>query len=194
MKKILVLLASLIGINGPAVADKQFPPVPSWKPEFMPSIEEQLERMAFYTNQEKDLVVFQFGTIVLLEDGLNDEDASKYARETLYKIYNYHPDMNPVNMKDGNILVQYNHPAFNVVLREFAEKHMSEIEANHLKALATDEVLITPSGANVFDQFGMLALYGRTFMFMDAQDPKIVKIHRKKLTSHSKAKPKSGSL
>ena len=101
------------------------------------------------------------------------------------KIYNYHPDMNPVNMKDGNILVQYNHPAFNVVLREFAEKYMTEIEANHLRALATDEVLMTPGGANVFDQFGMLALYGRTFMFMDAQNPKIVKYIGKKLTKVS---------
>ena len=124
----------------------------------MSPINDQLERMVFYTNQAKDLVVFQFGTIVVLEDGLSDEDASKYAQETLSKIYNYHPDMNPVNMKDGNILVQYNHPAFNVVLREFAEKYMTEIETNHLRALATDEVLMTPGGANVFDQFGMLAL------------------------------------
>lgn len=42
-----------------------------------------------------------------------------------------------------------------------------------------DEVLITPLGPNVFDDFGKMALFGRCFMFMDAQDPKVVRIERK---------------
>ena len=46
-------------------------------------------------------------------------------------------------------------------------------------ALATSEVLITPLGPSKFDDFGKKALFGRCFMFMDAQDPKVVKIVRK---------------
>ena len=84
MKKILTLLASLIELAVLRWQRSGFP-VPSWKPKFMSPINDQLERMVFYTNQAKDLVVFQFGTIVVLEDGLSDEDASKYAQETLSK-------------------------------------------------------------------------------------------------------------
>ncbi len=159
--------------------EKQFPPVPKWKPDFSASNESQLERMIFYTNEGKDLAQFSNGTIVILEDGLDDDQARQYANEVLSKIFNYHPDMNPVNMKDGNILVQYNHPAYNVVLTGFTQEHMDVIKSRHIDALATDEVLITGLGQNKFDEFGMQALYGRAFMFMDAQEPKIVRLYRK---------------
>ena len=154
------------------------PPVPKWKPEFSATLDAQLERMIFYTNQSKDLAIFKNGTLVVLEDGLSDKEAKTYAFEILSKIYNFHPDMNPIQMKDGNIMVQYNHPAYNIVINDFVENHMKVIEVKHLDALAESEVLITPLGNNKFDTFGMKSLYGRTFMFMDAQEPEIVKIHR----------------
>jgi len=87
--------------------------------------------------------------------------------------------MNPMNMDDGNILVQYNHPAVNVVLEQHVQEHWNLIDENHQRALATDVVLMTPPGSNVFDDFGKKALFGRCFMFMDAQDPKVIKIVRK---------------
>jgi len=181
MKKLISSMLAILGLSGSAIAEeKQFPPVPNWKPSFSASIESQLERMVFYTNQDKDLAQFSNGTIVILEDGLDDTEARQYANEVLSKIFNYHPDMNPVNMKDGNILVQYNHPAYNVVLTEFTQKHMDVIKSKHLDALATDEVLITGLGHNKFDEFSMLALYGRAFMFMDAQSPELVRLYRKK--------------
>ena len=81
-------------------------------------------------------------------------------------------------MKDGNITVQYNHPAINVVLKDVAEKHWPVIDRNHQDALATSEVLITPLGSNTFDDFGKKALFGRCFMFMDAQAPEVIRIVR----------------
>ncbi len=81
-------------------------------------------------------------------------------------------------MDDGNILAQYKLPAVNVVLGAFAAEHWAEIDRNHQKALATSEMLITPLGHNVFDDFGKKALFGRCFMFMDAQDPKVTKVVR----------------
>ena len=110
--------------------------MPKWKSDFASSNESQLERMIFYANQEKDLAQFLNGTIVILEDGLNNEKAQQYANEVLSKIFNYHPDMNPVTMKDGNILVQYNHPAYNVVLTKFTKLHIDTIKSKHLEALA----------------------------------------------------------
>ena len=86
--------------------------------------------------------------------------------------------MNPSTMDDGNIAIQYNHPAINVVLRDFAELHWVEIDRNHQGALATSEVLITPQGPNKFDDFGKKALFGRCFMFMDAQAPEVIRIVR----------------
>jgi hypothetical protein len=38
---------------------------------------------------------------------------------------------------------------------------------------------MTPLGSNVFDEFGKKALFGRCFMFMDAQEPRVVRIARK---------------
>ncbi len=87
--------------------------------------------------------------------------------------------MNPTQMDDGNVLVRYNHPAANVVLRDFATAHWAEIDANHLRALTPDEVLITPLGPNKFDDFGKMALFGRCFMFMDAQSPAVVRLVRR---------------
>jgi len=158
---------------------KQFPPVPDWRPAIAQPLDRIIDRLKYYTSGKRDIAVFENGTCVVLEDGLSDKDAEAFAKETLSKIFHFHPDMNPTNMDDGNILVRYNHPAANVVLNDFVEAHWSEIDANHQRALATDEVLITPLGHNVFDAFGKKALFGRCFMFMDAQAPKVVKIARK---------------
>jgi len=160
---------------------KVFPPVPDWKPDITQSIEDIIDRLRYYTGSKRDIAVLKNGTCVILGDNLSDEDAQKYTKEVLHQIYHYHPDMNPMNMDDGNILVQYNHPAVNVVLEQHVKKHWDLIDQNHQRALATDEVLITPLGSNVFDEFGKKALFGRCVMFMDAQDPKVIKVVRKSI-------------
>ena len=155
-----------------------FPPVPKWRPSIPLPLDEIAERVAFYTNRARDFAVFRHGTCVLVPNGLSEVEASASAKEILSKIFNYHPDMNPVAMKDGNITVQYNHPALNVVLERVVREHWSEIERNHLDALATHEVLMTPLGQNKFDDFGKKALFGRCFMFMDAQDTVVDRLVR----------------
>jgi hypothetical protein len=55
---------------------------------------------------------------------------------------------------------------------------LDEIDNRHLDALAAHEVLITPLGQNKFDAFGKSALFGRCYMFMDAQDPMVASIER----------------
>jgi hypothetical protein len=154
-------------------------PAPEWKPTIQQPLDKIIDRMAYYTDGESDFAVFQNGTCVVLEDGLSESDAELSAKKVLYEIYSYHPDMKPANMDDGNLVVRYNHPASNIVLSDVVEKHWREIDRNHQKALATDEVLLTPLGANVFDDLGKKALFGRCFMFMDAQNPRVVKIVRK---------------
>lgn len=102
-----------------------------------------------------------------------------HAKDVLAKIYHFHPDMNPLSMKDGNVLVKYNHPAVNLVLDRVTSDNWKVIEARHLEALTTSEVLINPLGPKKFDAFGMKALFGRCFMFMDAQAPNVVRVVRR---------------
>jgi hypothetical protein len=158
---------------------ERFPPVPKWRPPFSQPVEDIIDRVAYYTNGTNDFAVFRHGTCVILpENELDDDQAKRIAKAVLNKIYTYHPDMNPRPMDDGNIVIQYNHPALNVVLAEVAKLHWEEIDRNHQDALATSEVLMTPLGPNKFDDFGKQALFGRCYMFMDAQEPDVIRIVR----------------
>ena len=155
-----------------------FPPVPKWRPAIPQPLDQVIERVSYYTDRKRDFAVFANGTCVILTNGLSEEGATAEALAVLSKIFRFHPDMNPRPMDDGNILVQYNHPAINVVIDSFARSNWSEIDRNHQDALAADEVLITPLGPNKFDDFGKKALFGRCFMFMDAQQPRVVRVVR----------------
>jgi hypothetical protein len=157
----------------------QFPPVPAWKPSIVQPINNVVERSSFYTNGSRDFAVFTNGTVSILPDGLSNSQADAFAKQALHKVFHAHVDMQPLQMRDGNILIQYNHDVANIVLNEIVDQNWSEIEKNHLQALATHEVLITPLGPNVFDDFGKRALFGRCFMFMDAQQPQVIEIERK---------------
>jgi hypothetical protein len=162
----------------PSEPPKQFPPVPDWKPEIRQPLDRLVERVSCYTNRSRDFAVFDYGTFAVLPSGLGDSEAEAHAKESLHKVFHAHPDMNPMSMKDGNILVQYNHDVANMALSDIVEQHWSEIDQQHQRALATYEVLITPLGHNVFDDFGKKALFARCYMFMDAQLPKVVRIER----------------
>ncbi len=165
-------------------SEDSFPPVPEWEPEIEVPLDQIIDRFAYYTDGGKDFVVFTHGTCAIVSDGLSDAEASEEAKGTLSQIFNYHPDMNPQNMDDGNILISYNHPAYNVVLDSITTKHMSTIEKNHQKALARSEVLMTPIGNNKFDDFGMKALFGRCYFFMDAKNPAVSRVVRKTNSEH----------
>jgi hypothetical protein len=157
---------------------RQFPPVPKWRPTFASPIARVIERVSYYTDRKKDFAVFKHGTCAILPLGLTDIAANAEAKGILHKIFHFHADMKPRHMDDGNIAIQYNHPALNVVISDFAKGHWAEIESSHQDGLATGEVLITPLGHNKFDDFGKMALYGRCFMFMDAQDPRVIQLVR----------------
>lgn len=157
---------------------KRFPPVPDWRPSFAPELETIIKIASYYTSGKYDLAVFEYGTIVVLKKNLSDEEATAAALEALHDVFHSHPDMDPRDMDDGNILVGYKNGVASVVVNDFVAKHWNEIDQRHQQALATDEVLITPLGPNTFNDFGKKALYGRCFMFMDAQEPKVVRIVR----------------
>jgi hypothetical protein len=163
----------------PKEPERQFPPVPDWKPSIVQPLDKVIATLRYYTDRNKDFAVFRHGTVVILPLGLSDSDAEAVAKDALFKVFHAHPDMNPRSMDDGNILIGYNYDVANVVLSDLASSHWTEIENNHQRALATHEVLITPLGQNVFDDFGKKALFGRCFMFMDALDPEVVRIERK---------------
>lgn len=158
---------------------RDFPPVPDWEPRIVMPIDQVIDKFRYYTDGKKDFVVLRHGTCVLIPDGLTDKEASQEATAVLSKIFNYHPDMKPLNMDDGNILVQYNHPAYNIVLADVVQSNWEQIHAEHQRALTISEVLMTPLGPNKFDDFGVKALFGRCYFFMDAKQPKVIHIVRK---------------
>lgn len=189
---IMSLFSKLFGGEEPQPKkenDKAFPPVPEWKPEIVIPLEKVIDRFRYYTDGGKDFVVLKHGTCVIVSDGLSDDAAKKEALETVSKIFNYHPDMDPKSMDDGNILIFYNHPAYSVVLDEVTKANIDTIRKNHLKALARDEVLMTPQGQNKFDDHGMKALFGRCYFFMDAQQPEVAHIVRKRTAPAGETKP-----
>jgi hypothetical protein len=163
----------------PPAPPARLPPVPDWRPDIAQPIDRICDRVRYYANGTKDFVVFSHGTFVILDPGLSDEQAAQTAKEALHKVFHAHPDMNPDNMDDGNILVRYSNMTCNVVLSDIVEAHWAEIDRRHQQALATHEVLVTQLGPNRFDDFGKKALFGRCYMFMDAQDPKVVRIERR---------------
>lgn len=164
--------------KSPPNPPERFPPVPDWRPAIVQSIDRIADRVRYYTNDAKDFAILANGTCVLLLDGLSDMQAEPFAKEVLDRILHAHPDMSPAEMDDGNILVRYNHPAINVVLSDVVKANWSEIDRRHQGALVTNEVLITELGHNKFDDFGKNALFGRCFMFMDAQSPRVVRLER----------------
>lgn len=157
---------------------ERFPPVPDWKPNIVQPLDMIIERVRHYTSGSRDFAVFTNGTVAVLPADLDDAAATMHAKEALRRVFHAHPDMNPMNMKDGNVLVQYNHGVATVVLFEVTEANWQAIEDNHQRALATHEVLVTPRGHNIFDELGKKALFGRCFMFMDAQSPEVIRIER----------------
>jgi hypothetical protein len=152
-----------------------FPPKPKWKPNLPINIDLIFEKAKYYTNSKLQFAIFQNGTVAFFSH--NVDSIENCAKESLDKIYNSHPDFNPLTMDDGNYLIEYSQPAFTIVFKDEIENHWDYIEKNHLDGICKDEVLLNVDGQpNVFDKIGKLSLFGRTKMFLDAQNPKVVRI------------------
>lgn len=151
---------------------KDFPPKPKWKPNTPVDINLIMKSVKYYTDERIQIAIMKYGTVILFPDRV--ENIKTEAKNTLEKIYNSHPDFNPKTMDDGNYLIEYNHPAFTIVFKSEIDNHWSYIEENHLDGVCRDEVLINNNGErNVFNKIGKICLYGRSKMFMDAQEPEV---------------------
>lgn len=157
------------------IEDNDFPPKPKWKPNLPIDIELIYYTTKYYTDSKIQFAIFQNGTIVYFPEKVdNIEDSAKII---LDKIYNFHPDVNPKTMDDGNYIVEYSQTAFTIVFKDEIEKNWNYIDQNHQDGVCRAEVLIDGQGRkNVFDKIGKICLFGRAKMFLDAQTPKVVKI------------------
>jgi hypothetical protein len=62
------------------------------------------------------------------------------------------------------------------VFKDEIENNWNYINENHQAGLCKDEVLLnSKNGANIFDRVGKIGLFGRSKMFMDAQEPLVVR-------------------
>ena len=151
----------------------KFPPVPKWKPTVPIDIERTEKTFAYYINHKKPFVIFSNGTCIPVSSA-NPETEGK---ETLNKIYNFHPDFNPIQMDDGNWGISYSQPAYSIVFKDEFEKNRDYIDKNHLDGLTQGEVLLNAKREpNKFDDRGKIGLFGRSRMFLDAQNPIVAKI------------------
>ncbi len=155
--------------------EKDFPPKPAWKPDLPIDIDLIVDKTKFYTSEKLQFAVFQYGTVAFFAERVeNIEESAKIA---LDRIYHAHPDFNPLFMDDGNYLVQYSQPAFTIIFAEEIKDHWNYIEKNHMDGICRDEVLINANGQhNVFDDIGKIGLWGRAKMFMDAREPRVLRI------------------
>jgi hypothetical protein len=170
----LGFLTSLFGQKTP----DDLPPTPRWKPTVPIDLPVIAERATYYTDHQKTIVIFKNGTCVVLPADIIKPDEE--AKTVLDKVYNYHPDFNPQAMDDGNFVVSYSQSnCFSIVTKAEFLKNQEYIQNNHLDGLVKNEVLLNAEKKpNVFDERGMIGLFARARMFMDAQKPKIVKILR----------------
>lgn len=172
----LLMLGFLGSLFGQSQKPDDFPPKPKWKPDIPVDVAVVADRACYYTDQKKVVVIFQNGTcVVLLATSQKPEEE---AKSVLNKVFMYHPDFNPQHMDDGNWAVSFSQPnCFSIVTKEEFEKNHDYIQKNHLDGLVKDEVLLNADKKpNVFDDRGMIGLFGRARMFMDAQKPVVVKV------------------
>jgi len=152
---------------------KRFPPIPKWRPNTPVDYEKIVDRAKYYTGAKLQLAVFENGTVAFFSAPVSNIEEE--AKISLNNIYNSHPDVKPSTMDDGNYLIEYSYPAFTIVFKNDLDNFWDYIEENHMQGICTDEVLINGNGEhNVFDRMGKICLFGRSKMFMDAQEPKIV--------------------
>jgi hypothetical protein len=151
---------------------------PEWRPAVAQSLDRIVESVERYTNGGRDFAVFRRGTVVILPQGLSDENARAHAAKALRSVVAAHPVLKPTRMSDGNILVRYKYDVINLVLAEVADKHWRDIDRHHARALTGFEVIYTSLGRNQFDDVDKKALFGRCYLYMDARDPHVDRLVR----------------
>jgi hypothetical protein len=162
-----------------------FPPTPKWKPEVPVDLNIVADRAGYYTDHENVVVIFKHGTCVVLP--ANTKSPEVEAMDVLERVFNYHPDFDPHLMDDGNWLVSFSQPqCVALVTHAEHETHRDYIQANHLDGLVHGEVLLdADKKANAFDERGMIGLFGRARMFMDAQEPVVARVLEPKAESQA---------
>jgi hypothetical protein len=155
-----------------------FPPKPKWKPNVPVDLAIVAGRAGYYTDHSNVVVIFQHGTCVVLHPECKKPEEE--AHVVLHEVFHQHPDFNPHLMDDGNWMVNFSKPnCLAIVTKPEFETHQAYIRDNHLDGLVQGEVLLNAEQKPaVFDELGMIGLFGRARMFMDAQSPVIAKIVR----------------
>lgn len=158
-------------------SDTDFPPKPEWKPNIPVDVDRVAKTFLHYTDNKVTFAVFENGTCVPFDSESSQPEED--AQAVLEGLFHQHPDFKPISMDDGNWTVTYSDAAYSICFADVIESNWKTIDENHLRALATAEVLLNANQEpNVFDKRGKIGLFGRARWFMDCQDPKVVRIVR----------------
>jgi hypothetical protein len=151
---------------------------PPWKPAIVQPLDRLENRFREVVKGGKDFVLFSHGTCAVVEAGMPEAVAYEAAKTILERTVHQHVDVRPTELTGGDILIRYNQPAANLVLDDIARANLLQIDAKHMSALVPEEVLIMPAGPNKFDTFAKRVLFGRCYLFMDAETLEVDRVVR----------------
>ena len=158
----------------PALETKRHP-IPVWRPNTPNDINRIMDTAKGYANSKYQMAVFKYGTVVSFLSPVVDIEAED--KKKLELVYETNAKYHPVKMADGNFTIQYSKAALTIVFKDEIKEYWPYIEKNFLAGICKDEAALHSKGRrNVIDQVGKIYLFSRAKMFMDAQDPKVVKI------------------
>ncbi len=165
------------GMKSQAKVPANFRPTPKWKPGVPVDIPRTVAAFLYYFERKKTLVVFAHGTCVPVSPGCAEPE--KEAMQALRGVFYSHPDFRTLPMDDGNYMISYSDAAFSVVFRDELDANRDYIEQHHREGLTEDEVLQGPTAAGGgFEERGKIGLFGRSRMFLDAQNSTVSEIWR----------------
>jgi hypothetical protein len=168
----------------PTAIDYQVPKIKRIT-EYSIDIEKTAKTLDYYLNGKSSFIILKYGTLIGIYDHQNPIDAQRIVAERFQSLFQKDVGFNPFPMDDSNWLVEYLHPnqpnhKYNVVSIIFHEevlRYKQEIDHSYLNYIAGDELFLDKDGQpKPFDERGKVGLFARARLFMDARDPKIIKI------------------
>jgi hypothetical protein len=143
-------------------------PCPIWVPDRVEDIKIIYDRLAFYTNNKKHFVVYEYGTGVYPKKAECDPIE---CDSILMSVVMNPPNFKVTPMKDGNFLVGFKGPVYGVVLGDFYQEYKDLIINNVLSGgLLPGEKLLKPeSDFSIPEDHYYIGLYARAKLYADAE-------------------------
>lgn len=139
-------------------------PSPSWIPDHFEEPSMLLEKLAFFTSEQKPFVVYKYGTAVFPSDV---KDWKSECSHHLKNAVSQSPDFKVTRMNSGDYLVGFNGPIYGLVFSDFFLENEKQIQTKiQAGGLIQNEEIIVPEGVPEIHYY--VGLYARAKLYADA--------------------------